>query len=425
MRAASAALQMDPSVSEIRGLIDRFTVDMTALGRLYPVSFSPARSARMKAHMVETTKALQAVNFEGLDDSGKIDWLLFRNHLQFERDQLGHAQIKADAIADLLPFAPTIIQLEEDRRGLTAAQRPRESAGLIAGVEEQVKVIQSQLAATIDSTPTVQQQITGRRAATAVDELRRALLDWNEYYAEWSPEWSWWLRQPVPAADAALAGYAAFLREHMVGQEEGTSEPPVIGDPIGRDALLAHLEHELIPYSPEELVTMAEQEWEWVEAEMQAVATTLGFDGDWNAALHHVSHNVELAEPGGQPGVIKALAEEAIVFLEERGPLVTIPPLAKEVWRMEMMSVARQIVNPFCEFSEHTCASWWWWCLDVRSQPCRISVLQPPHTHTYIHRCTLCLALSKTYVRGCTHARSHARTQSPVVKSSRSAIRRS
>ena len=76
MRAASAALQMDPSVSEIRGLIDRFTVDMTALGRLYPVSFSPARSARMKAHMVETTKALQAVNFEGLDDSGKIDWLL-------------------------------------------------------------------------------------------------------------------------------------------------------------------------------------------------------------------------------------------------------------------------------------------------------------------------------------------------------------
>jgi uncharacterized protein (DUF885 family) len=32
--------------------------------------------------------------------------------------------------------------------------------------------------------------------------------------------------------------------------------------------------------------------------------------------------------------------------LEER-EMVTVPPLAKEVWRMEMMSVARQVVNPF------------------------------------------------------------------------------
>ena len=57
-----------------------------------------------------------------------------------------------------------------------------------------------------------------------MDELRRALLDWNEYYAEWSPEWSWWLRQPVPATDAALAGYAVFLREHILGQAEGNAD---------------------------------------------------------------------------------------------------------------------------------------------------------------------------------------------------------
>ena len=44
--------------------------------------------------------------------------------------------------------------------------------------------------------------------------------------------------------------------------------------------------------------------------------------------------------------MIKALAEEAVQFLEERG-LVSVPALARETWRMEMMSVARQIVNPF------------------------------------------------------------------------------
>jgi uncharacterized protein (DUF885 family) len=108
-------------------------------------------------------------------------------------------------------------------------------------------------------------------------------------------------------------------------------------------------EAEMIPYTPEELITIAEAEWEWCEREMRAVAASLGRGSGpdaWTAALHHVSNHVDLAPPGRQPAVIKALAEEAVQFIEERG-LVSVPALARETWRMEMMSVARQIVNPF------------------------------------------------------------------------------
>jgi hypothetical protein len=54
----------------------------------------------------------------------------------------------------------------------------------------------------------------------------------------------------------------------------------------------------------------------------------------------------KFVEPGKQPALIRDLAQEAIEFLEKRD-LITIPPLAKESWRMEMMSPQRQLVNPF------------------------------------------------------------------------------
>ena len=42
----------------------------------------------------------------------------------------------------------------------------------------------------------------------------------------------------------------------------------IIGDPIGREALLAGLRHELIPYTPEQLMQLAERELAYSLAEM-------------------------------------------------------------------------------------------------------------------------------------------------------------
>ena len=50
--------------------------------------------------------------------------------------------------------------------------------------------------------------------------------------------------------------------------------------------------------------------------------------------------------PGKQPAVIRRLALEAIDYIEQNN-LVTIPQLAKDSWRIGMMSPARQRYNPF------------------------------------------------------------------------------
>src|SRR5205085_5927608 len=65
---------------------------------------------------------------------------------------------------------------------------------------------------------------------------------------------------------------------------------------------------------------------------------------DWKKALEKVK--TMHVGPGEQPELIRSLAEEATQFVESRD-LVTVPPLAKEIWRIEMMSPERQRVNPF------------------------------------------------------------------------------
>ena len=341
LRCAGHSAPADLSVSPTRSLIESFRSDRAALERLYNVELSTNRTARLHRLFDDNLTALEQMDFQSLDQPGRIDWLLFRNQLQFEQRELTYSAKKATEIADLIPFAPTIIELEESRRRLQP-QEPRASAELVAVLPTLIKTVREKIEQQLKD-KSAPGAVLGRRAAMAVDELRGALRDWNRFYADYHPSFTWWVKEPYTAADKALEDYAWFLREKLAGFKKGEDDP-VIGDPIGREALLDYLRTELIPYTPEELIELAEKEFAWCEREMKRAADDLGFNGDWSKAMAHVSQLH--VEPGEQPKMIKELADEAIAFLEARD-LVTIPPLAKETWRMEMMPPERQKVNPY------------------------------------------------------------------------------
>jgi uncharacterized protein (DUF885 family) len=107
---------------------------------------------------------------------------------------------------------------------------------------------------------------------------------------------------------------------------------------------MSELAHEMIPYTPEELIAVANKEFAWCEDQMKRAARDLGYGGDWRKALEFVKN--QYVEPGKQPTLIRDLANEAIAYLDQHN-LITVPPLARESWRMEMMSPERQLVNPF------------------------------------------------------------------------------
>ncbi len=337
----ATATQIDPSLSPTRSLIERFRSDRGALERLYNINVSTNRTTRLHKLFADHLAALEQLDFQSLDEAGRIDWLLLRNQLQFEQRELDYTAHKAIEIADLIPFAPVIIDLEENRRRLQP-QEPRASAHSLSAIPITIKTVTEKLEQQVKD-KAAPGAVLGRRAAMAVDDLRGSLRNWNRFYADYHPSFTWWVQAPYAAADKALEDYAWFLREKLAGFKKGEDDP-VIGDPIGRAALLDYLRAELIPYTPEELIRIAEKEFAWCEREMRRAADDLGFNGDWAKAMAHVSQLY--VEPGEQPQMIKELADEAIAFLEARD-LVTIPPLAKETWRMEMMPPERQKVNPY------------------------------------------------------------------------------
>ncbi len=150
---------------------------------------------------------------------------------------------------------------------------------------------------------------------------------------------------PYHGLDSVLGVYASQLRSKgntaTLQKDDGSG---IVGNPIGREELIRQLQYEMIPYSPEELIAIANKEFAWCDAEMLKASKEMGFGTDWKAALEKVKNSY--VPEGKQPEMIMGLYNESIDFLK-KNDLVTIPPLAEETWRMTMMSARQQLVSPF------------------------------------------------------------------------------
>ena len=107
---------------------------------------------------------------------------------------------------------------------------------------------------------------------------------------------------------------------------------------------MAELRSEMINYNPEELIDIANKEFAWCEKEMLRASRDLGFGDDWRKALEHVK--TLHVPPGQQPALIMQQAIEAAEFMTSHD-LLTIPPLAMDTWRVQMMTPEAQRLNPF------------------------------------------------------------------------------
>ncbi len=331
--------------SEMRGLIERYSVDRASLNRFHTVAFSPARFARLKQFCSQWRARLAGVNFDSMSQAGRVDYLLFKNQLDYELRQFD-AQLKQFAETEsLIPFAKTIIELEESRRRMEPINSEKTAAQLTSLSKQINDIRKAAETAKPDGKAerVMAKKSVANRASLTINSLRNTLKDWFGFYNGYDPMFTWWVGEPYKQVDKSLADYATFLREKVIGVKPDDSNA-IIGDPIGREALLSELAYEMIPYTPEELIAIAKKEMDWCEAEMLKASRELGYGDDWHKALEHVK--TLHAEPGRQPELIRELALEAIEFVDKHD-LVTVPQLARDTWRMEMMSPERQLVSPF------------------------------------------------------------------------------
>jgi len=326
--------------ADLRELVARYEADRGSLGRTYRVELSSARLERLKQLASDWERELAALDFEALDQDGRIDWILLRREVRHDREQLELQAARLAEMQALVPFVETVAGLTEARRKLEAPAA-EQAAGTLHALAKEVDELEKKLGEKEQAA--AHKPSVGLRARDAVDDLRRDLGDWYRFGQGYDPLFEWWCAKPHEAAEKALERYAKTLAKKVGGLEEDDTKT-IVGDPIGREALVTALANAWIPYTPEELIQIAEREFAWCATEMRAAAQALGCGDDWKKALEQVK--ALHVGPGEQPVLIRDLAREAVEFLEAR-ELVTVPALAKETWRMEMMSVERQLVTPF------------------------------------------------------------------------------
>lgn len=325
--------------SRLRGVIEKFREDYGSLNRFYTAQTSPNRAARFRRFYTDWLALLDKQNFETLNADEQVDYLLFQNYLRRELKGLERFAKQLEEMSALIPFARAISDLEDSRRKLEAIDSAK-TAALLNDLNKQI--IETQKAIQENKTAKPKRTVANRAARTAVS-LRATLKNWFTFYNLYDPIFTWWNAEPYKTLDAALDNYQKFLLDKLVGIKPD-DKTTIIGDPIGREALLQELEYEMIPYTPEELIEIANKEFAWSENEMKKASREMGFGDDWKKALEAVKQ--KYVEPGKQPELIKNLAFEAIDFVE-KNDLVTVPQLARESWRMEMMTPERQLVAPF------------------------------------------------------------------------------
>lgn len=379
------------NTSDLKEVVERFAADQSSLTRRYDATDSPVQRKRMREHYTGWRERLREMDFDKLNREGKADYALLDNHLQYQLALLDRADKQRAEELPLLPFSDQLLGLQDTRREMQPID-PSSTARVLAQLAKQVDSVRQLFEAPgggrgganaaannptgTDAPQTVRvpapkvSKTVANRAADDLARMRSTLTSWYRYYDGYDPMFSWWVKAPYGKLDSALNRYTRTLRERVVGLPAATvasgagggragagagaaggggggganNDGPIIGDPIGAEGLKADLAHEMIPYTPEELVAIAEKEYAFSLSEAKKAAREMGLGDDWKAAMEKVKNTY--VEPGKQPELIRDLARQAEAFFDKHD-WVTIPALAREDWRMDMLSPERQKASPF------------------------------------------------------------------------------
>jgi hypothetical protein len=343
---AVAATASAAGARQMPQVIEQYTADRTSLNRIYPLIIAPARMERFEKFDNDELALLATMNFDKLTEEDQVDYALLKNRLTSDLHYHEVQKKQLEEMQPLLPFAKTIEDLLDRKREMQRPDAEKDAAALTEMVK-QIEAMRKQLdpkphGSDLGDKPKVN-PVVANRAAAATAQLSAALKDWFGQYDGYDPIFTWWVDQPYKDADKALTSYSAFLKEKVIGIAPD-DKTTIIGDPVGREALMNELAEEMIPYTPEELIAIAQTEYDWCMREMLKASHEMGFGDDWHAAVEKVKQTH--VPPGEQPEVIRKLVLEGRDFVVKNN-LVTVPPLADETWYMIMMTPQRQLVNPF------------------------------------------------------------------------------
>lgn len=327
-----------PTPDLMPGILARYEADRECLERRYATPFSAQRRQRFRAFHSEWRDLLRALPAADLTRSDQLDCLLFAALLDAEDRRIDDEERRLAEAAPLLPFLDPLLELDVARRDLADVD-PQTAADVLDDATRRMCALREAIESDAELPPV--RPSVAFRAARVLGMARKALESWYGFRAGYDPLFTWWVERPYRTFEASAGEYETALRRTLAGAEDPDA---IVGDPIGRDGLVSELREAFIPYSPEELLQIGQAEADWCRAEMTRAAADMGLGDDWRGAIERAKQTH--VPPGGQPALVRDLAREAIAYVRHHD-LVSVPDLAAECWRMEMMSPERQKANPF------------------------------------------------------------------------------
>jgi hypothetical protein len=338
--------------SETAGLVIQYAQDIRAIryfylpmvqSRGYGINSDVLNSPEQRKRLIEVDnqylQKLAAIKFNAMSVYGKVDYILLKNKIEDHKLTLAREEKEYSQIEKYIPFAGKIYDLEKSRRrgatlnGEQVASSLNEVLKEVKTAAEGIRKLES-----MDMT-------LARRGEEAVQGMQIRLKSTYEFYNGYDPMFSWWVPKPYQALDSTLQNYAKLIKSKgklQTTQKEDISG--IKGVPIGNDALIRQLGTEMISYSPDALIKLANEEFAWCDKELLKASQEMGFGNDWKKAQEQVKNSYVPA--GGQPELIMKLYNDSKAFILKNN-LIDYPEIADETWGMQMMTPERQLVNPF------------------------------------------------------------------------------
>ena len=344
--------------NDFRDLLDRFSRDRETLQRQFPSKMEPKRISEMENFFKEWHRLLLEMDFNQMNRSGKVDYILFRQKLERDQQQFADDADHLKTAAKLLPFIEKITALEYEKRA-QGKYNPQELAPRLEQLSQDIDREGERIRKEVMKSRKHQKEHGRDESAERIfksaeegcRELQRVVDNWFNYYRGYDPLLTWWITAPSKKLSTSLGAYADTFKPDPKTSSNPTQKAPPKdfnaenhAPPVGAEHLTSLLAREMIPYTAGELVEIGKKELAWCVEQQKKASNELGFGDNVTAALEHVK--TKHVPPGEQSSVIRRLALEAIDYLEDNA-LVTIPQLAKDSWRVGMMSPGRQRYNPF------------------------------------------------------------------------------
>jgi len=298
---------------------------------------SPEQIERLIRLDSEYLVKMKEFDYKKLNTNGQVDYILLNQKIKRHDEELKETLTIHNRLKPYLPFADNILEFEKKRRrGATINGKE------IATTLEKTSELIDQEILKLENIKSIESSDVDY-LVEVIESLKLRLESSFDFYNGYESSFTWWVPKSYESLQKKLDEYkvAVSAKTNLKVFDDGSN---IAGNRVGKEKLNKMLRDEMIAYNANDLLKIADKEWQWCVSELLKASKEMGFGEDWKKAQEKVKNSY--VPEGKQPELINELYNKAMNFINEK-QLIDIPELADETWGMIMMSPERQLVNPF------------------------------------------------------------------------------